>query len=199
MTNYNFKPKLGRSDFGWYGKNKLPHLDGEQFTQFVTFRLFDSMPQAVLDRWRQEDTSDSVLRRRIEGYLDSGYGKCWLKDPAIAQIVKDALLFNDAKRYDLMSWVIMPNHAHVLFRTLPDIHLPDALHSIKSFTAQEANKVLGRTGRFWQSESFDRYIRNARHCTAVMHYIENNPVKAGLCGHPEEWRWGSAFRPEANK
>ncbi|MBA3352213.1 MAG: hypothetical protein H0U23_07290 [Blastocatellia bacterium] len=50
-------------------------------------------------------------------------------------------------------------------------------HSIKSYTAHEANKVLGRTGRFWQVEPFDRYIRNNRQYATVTRYIENNPVK----------------------
>jgi REP element-mobilizing transposase RayT len=54
------------------------------------------------------------------------------------------------------------------------------VHSWKSFTAQECNKVLGRTGRFWQREPFDRYIRNERHFRNALTYIENNPVKAGL-------------------
>jgi putative DNA methylase len=193
MTDYNFKPKEGRSTFGWYGKNKLPHFDGEQVTQFVTFRLCDSMPQEVLERWRSEGISDAAFRRRVEGYLDAGYGACWLREPRIAQIVHDALVYNDQKRYDLIAWVIMPNHGHVLFRPLPGIHVPDAMHSIKSYTATQVNKVLGRTGRFWQSESFDRYIRNIRHRAAVIRYIENNPVKAGLCVRAEQWRWSSAY------
>jgi len=194
MTDYNFKPKEGRSDFGWYGKNKLPHFDGDEVEQFVTFRLFDSMPQEVLERWRSEPLSDAVFRRRVERYLDAGYGACWLREAAIAQIVQDALIFNDQKRYHLISWVIMPNHGHVLFRPLAGVHVPDAMHSIKSYTATQANKVLGRTGRFWQSESFDRYIRNFRHRASVIRYIENNPVKVGLCVRPEEWRWSSAYR-----
>jgi REP element-mobilizing transposase RayT len=68
------------------------------------------------------------------------------------------------------------------------------MHSLKSYTANEANKTLGREGRFWQKEYFDRYIRNARHFASVMAYIENNPVKARLCEKAEDWPFNSASR-----
>ena len=192
MTDYNFKPKLSRQDYGWHRRH-LPHFDGPRQTQFVTFRLFDSMPQELLDRWRMECEDDIEFRKRIEGFLDTGYGECWLKLEPVAQIVRDAMIFHDRAKYDLISWVIMPNHVHVLLTPEEDVHLPDALHSIKSYTALKANKFLKRDGQFWQHESFDRYIRNNKHYVAVIRYIENNPVEAGLCGQSEEWRFGSAF------
>lgn len=195
----NFKPKLSREDYGWHTRGYLPHLDGEEFAQFITFRLADSMPREVLDRWRNEATADSLFRRRVETYLDSGYGHCWLRDERIAQMVQDALLFHAGKKYDLLSWVIMPNHGHVALRTYKNVHLPDVLHSIKSFTAQQANRILGCKGQFWQHESFDRYIRNHRHYVAVVRYIEQNPVKAGLCRRAEEWRFGSAYFRKVEK
>jgi REP element-mobilizing transposase RayT len=188
-----FKPKTSKEDFGWHERGYIPHLDGEEFMQFVTFRLADSMPQEVLERWRNETHSDAAFRKRVEEYLGSGYGECWLKRREVAAIVREALKFHEGKKYELRSWVIMPNHGHVLFAPFPKIHLPDVMHSIKSYTAHEANKIIGRTGQFWQEESFDRYIRNAKHYGAVVRYIENNPVKAGLCGSPEEWEFSSAW------
>ena len=61
------------------------------------------------------------------------------------------------------------------------------MHSIKSFTSSEANQMLNRSGRFWQKEYFDRYIRNARQFAKTISYIENNPVKANLCAKAEDW------------
>lgn len=101
--------------------------------------------------------------------------------------------FHDGQKYDLVSWVIMPNHVHILLIPLKGVHLPEILHSIKSFTAQAANKILDRMGAFWQRESFDRYIRNQTHFDAVIRYIEENPVKAGLCKCSSEWRYSSAY------
>ncbi len=192
MTNYNFKPKITDEDYGWYDR-RLPHFDGDQQTQFITFRLSDSMPQELLQKWRSEIPNEIHFRKKIEGYLDSGYGNCWLRDERVAAIIRDTLKYHDEKKYNLVSWVVMPNHAHILVRPLAGEHLPSIMHSVKSYTAQQANKILYRKGQFWQHESFDRYIRNLRHLAAVIRYIENNPVKAGICERPEDWRFSSAY------
>ena len=194
MTDYNFKPKTSPDEFGWYGLRFLPHFDGEGVTQFVTFRLYDSLPQELLNKWRSAEDDDLLFRKRVEGYLDSGNGQCFLREPEVASILKEALLFNHEKTYDLHAWVIMPNHAHILTTPYKGVHLPTILHSIKSFSAQKANKLLGRKGTFWQRGSFDRYIRDQRHFAAVVRYIENNPVKAGLCERPEDWQFSSAYK-----
>src|SRR5690606_19456972 len=102
---------------------------------------------------------DSLLRKKIERYLDAGYGECWLRSHEVASVVREALLFHHGAKYELVAWVIMPNHVHLLLRPREGVHLPDILHSIKSYTAQKANRILGRSGAFWQRESFDRYIR----------------------------------------
>lgn len=86
----------------------------------------------------------------------------------------------------------MPNHVHLLCTPLSGHLLAEIMHSIKSFTSSEANKMLGRKGRFWQKEYFDRYIRNARQFVRTVTYIENNPVKANLCDRAEDWAFGSA-------
>lgn len=192
MTDYNFKPKPDRRGYGWYGKGHLPHLDAEGFTQFVTFRLADSLPRTLIDKLRSEAADDVGFRKAVESKLDAGMGECWLAKPEIAAIVQDALIYHNAVSYDLHAWVIMPNHGHLLATQLGGKHLPDILHSIKSFTANAANKVLGRSGAFWQHESFDRYIRSNKHYSTVVDYIELNPVKAGLCSMREEWPWSSA-------
>ncbi|MBV9242927.1 MAG: transposase [Acidobacteria bacterium] len=87
----------------------------------------------------------------------------------------------------------MPNHAHILLECIDGHSLASVMHSIKSFTSHEANKLLGRSGRFWSKEYFDRYIRSGRHFGSVVRYIEENPVKARLCTVPEEWPFGSAY------
>jgi REP element-mobilizing transposase RayT len=184
---------------GWHSRGYLPHFDGGEIPQFITFRLADSMPQALLDRWREELAEeqnihvDSALRKRIELYLDQGYGECLLRDPRIAGSVQNSFLFFDGIRYRLTAWVIMPNHAHMLLTPCADQELSDILHSLKSYTANEANKIAGRKGQFWQPESFDRYVRDADHFANVITYIENNPVKAHLCEKPEDWPFSSAW------
>lgn len=198
MTNFNFKPRKHPNEYGWYNLDGLPHFDAP-FAQFITFRLADSLPSKVVERFRVSTTDDAVFRKKVEKYLDSGHGACWLRYPEIAAMVRDALRFHDGKKYDLKAWVIMPNHAHILLVPNEGEHLDKILHSIKSYTAQKANKLLGRSGQFWQHESFDRYIRNAKHYQAVVRYIEENPVKAGFCSTPEEWIFSSAYGHPVDK
>ena len=190
--DYNFPPKGNKSALGWYDRGRLPHFEGGSIPQFLTFRLYDSVPQSVIEKWKNELT-DIQFRKSVEKYLDAGHGACFLKEPAVATIVANSLKFHDGKKYDLKAWVIMPNHIHFLVIPFIGVELSTIAHSIKSYTAHEANKVLGRTGRFWQVEPFDRYIRNARHYASVIRYIEMNPVKAGLCATPSEWRFSSAY------
>ncbi|HEU4389053.1 MAG TPA: hypothetical protein VFV34_14730, partial [Blastocatellia bacterium] len=64
---------------------------------------------------------------------------------------------------------------------------------LKGYTAREANRILKRTGLpFWQRESFDHWPRSDAEFVRIIAYIENNPVKSGLCKKPEDWRWSSA-------
>jgi putative transposase len=59
------------------------------------------------------------------------------------------------------------------------------MHSIRQHTAFEANKVLGRNGRFWQPESHDHVVRDEQELQRIRRYILENPVKAGLV---ENWQ-----------
>lgn len=181
----------------WHSRGYLPHFDQDGFTQFITFRLADSVPQEVLDKWRLEldsgDINDADLRRRIEYYLDQNYGESFLRIPQIANALQETLLKWDGEHYRLISWVIMPNHGHILFTPLEKKPVSDIMHSIKSYTAHFANKLLERKGRFWAKEYFDRYIRDQRHFANTITYIENNPVKAKLCKSPDEWPYNSAY------
>ena len=183
---------------GWHSRGYLPHFDAGEVFQSVTFRLYDSMPQNLLEKWKVELAHDDgefedKLRYRIEAYLDQGMGRCYLKEPQIGNMVQSALLHFDAERYRLSAWVVMPNHVHVLAAPMPNHSLSRIMHSIKSYTSQEANKMLGRSGRFWFEDYFDRYIRNAKHFENALSYIESNPVRAGLCTMPWEWPWSSAL------
>lgn len=181
----------------WHSRGYIPHVDPGEMTQFITFRLADSMPQTVLATWKEDlknsAITDAQLRQRIETYLDQNYGERLLSDERIAKLVQNAILHLDGKKYRLIAWVIMPNHVHVLIVTLSGYSVSEIMHSLKSFTSHEANKILGRTGSFWFKEYFDRYIRDGKHFRAVVRYIEENPVKARLCKDPEDWKYSSAF------
>jgi REP-associated tyrosine transposase len=93
----------------------------------------------------------------------------------------------------LHAYVVMPNHVHVL---LEPVDSPARiLQGIKGTTARLANAMLRREGeRFWQDESFDRWVRGPKEFARVKAYIEWNPVRVALAARPECWPWSSAAR-----
>ncbi len=200
-----FQPMNPQEDVTIRKGPSLPHWTQEGATYAVNFRLADSLPKEVAEAWRDEResisknakqmnreiTPDEAKRLRhlysekVEKFLDSSSGKCWLKNPDIAKIVKNALGHFDGDRYRLLAWSIMPNHVHVVFKPLGEYELDDILHSWKSFTANAANKVLERTGDFWQCESYDHLIRDENDLNNQIVYAFENPEKAGL----KNWEW----------
>lgn len=86
----------------------------------------------------------------------------------------------------------MPDHTHLLLCPKEQERgvwwsLSSILHSLKSFTSNETNKLLKWKGSVWQDESFDRIVRDEDEFLEKWNYIRNNPVKRGLCTGPETW------------
>ncbi|MCE9519399.1 MAG: transposase [Verrucomicrobia bacterium] len=179
---------------GWTRRGYLPHCDHPSLVQAVTFRLADSMPQERRDEWEHiiliEDDVERI--KQLESWLDKGAGSCMLRNPEVARIVQDALLHFDRKRYHLIAWCVMPNHVHALFEVLSGHVLGRIIHSWKTFTAREINKLCGRAGSLWQADYFDRFMRNEEHLGNEATYIEGNPVSAGLVSSAAEWEFSSA-------
>ncbi len=189
---------------GWHHRGYLPHFDGGEICQFITLHLGDALPREIVERWKKElenQTNEQAKReifKRSANYPDKSYGECYLKTEPVAEQVRESLLYFNAVRYKLISWVIMPNHTHFLIKPLNDFALSDIMKSFKSFTAHQANKILSRNGRFWQEDYFDRYIRDREHFEKTIDYIESNPVKAGLCEKRSDWKYSSAYQRSAD-
>ena len=216
-------PESLTSAFGnaneWSRRN-LPHRDRKGLIQSVTFRLADSMPKAVLTKMESElelvseDKRDVERRKKIQFYLDQGAGCCALKHPKVAECILVALQHHDGERYRLLAWSIMPNHVHVMIQAFDE--LPKIVQSWKSYTGKWAlrqNRTLelgipmGQEG-FWQSEYWDRFIRDEAHFNQAIDYILQNPEKAGLdanatahlyTGHTAKGRAKQALRPSQIK
>src|SRR5438552_6092084 len=121
---------------GWHSRGFLRHFDaGEEYSQFITFRLADSLPDHVVRGFEQElcnrpeTERKAQLHRLLEDYLDRGVGGCYLRQPEIAEVVEGAIVHFDGARYALHSWVVMPNHVHVLMTPAAGESLSDIMHS----------------------------------------------------------------------
>ena len=200
------RPRIGRVTIR--DRGRLPHRELDAGLYFVTFRLADSLPAPVLERFHSERQSilataaqmgrelsaderqrlAKLFSAKIECHLDAGAGSCLLARPQIALVVADAIRHFDAKRYRLLAWCVMPNHVHVVVRLFPGQELAATVHSWKSFTAKQVNQILRRSGPLWGREYYDHLVRDGDQLDRIARYVINNPVKAGLRNWP--WVWG---------
>jgi REP element-mobilizing transposase RayT len=171
-----------RVEDGFYRRH-LPHWQVDGAPHFITWRLEGALPAHM--------TAEFI---RIDQQLDAAEtGPLWLRQPQIAQLIVNALHYGERqlKLYELLAWVVMANHVHVVL--YPRAKLAQITKAVKGYTALEANRMLERTGQFWQHESFDRWIRDRYELERIIRYVERNPVKAGLVKCEDDFRWSSAF------
>jgi REP element-mobilizing transposase RayT len=181
-----------------FQRRNLPHLYYNEGQYFITYRLANSIPEGLLRELYKQvyalapgDDRDRLLFKGYDSLLDkSAYCNNYLLRPEIAEIVRCTLIYPDGKDYRLICYCIMPNHVHLIFELLQQNKgVSKIMQSIKRVSAKEANKILGREGIFWQSESFDRLIREEKELYDKVKYVLLNPVDAGLCENWQEWKY----------
>ena len=178
-------------------RNRLPHWQQDSSTYFVTFRLNDSIPKAIMDKWtadRNRWISDhpqpwdeetemeyhSLFSGEMDRMLDAGHGECVLRKQEHAEIVREEFSKYEGLRYILHAYVVMPNHAHLLFSLVEGIALDKVVGSWKRISARHINESIGKKGALWQKDYFDRIIRSWEHILRVARYVRRNPAKAKL-------------------
>jgi len=199
-------------------RRRLPHWEISGSWYFLTFRLAGTVPIRLLQQWQaeaeaarrtlearrevltaqQREDLELMVARQIEHYLDHNFHVRYLGEPPVAEAFLTVLQEKAASFFELGPWGVMPNHVHLLIKprqdpaTQDDFPLRIILQHIKGTSALACNQVLGRHGRFWQREYFDRRVRDEIDFVRKAEYIEANPVISGLCERPEDWLWSSA-------
>jgi REP element-mobilizing transposase RayT len=177
-------------------RRRLPHFDMIGQPLFITFRLRGSLPASRPFPVSHLTSGQAFLT--MDRLLDEARsGPAFLGLSPIAELVKASIQYGaELDHYELHSWVVMPNHVHLLLT--PRVSMSKLLRSLKAVTAKRANLLLKRTGKpFWQEESYDRLVRGTDEFRRIRCYIESNPVTAGLAGTPEKYLWSSAYRGSA--
>jgi putative transposase len=203
-------------DYREYYRRNLPHIQPRGATFLINLRLASSLPIEVMKRLRAEaeqlekklltikDQKERLLLRDREqrklffkwddALHESQTGPFWLKDDRIAQIVANSILYHDGDWFDILAYCIMPNHVHLVLISYEgsdttDYSLTKIMHNIKRNSANHANKILGRTGAFWQHENYDHFARDEAELDRIIKYVLYNPVKANLVKEQTEWKW----------
>lgn len=164
----------------------MPHWQQDEVLQFVTFRLGDALPQSKLRVWETErdawlarhpepwspETREAYHRLfslRFEKWLDAGYGACLLGQPGHRDVLAEVLQRDQPARAVFISWVIMPNHVHLLFQ--PKFPMPGLIKTWKGVSARRIEH-----GSIWQRNYRDTMIRDVDHLVRVVRYIRRNPA-----------------------
>ncbi|MBX7209773.1 MAG: transposase [Verrucomicrobiaceae bacterium] len=179
-------------------QRNMPHWTQEGVAYFVTFRLADSIPAALLNDWIRErdiwlqwnrepwskEQREEYAERfgdRMEQWLDAGMGECVLRAAEVRAQLETHVLHFDGERYDIDCFVLMPNHVHLIVVPRPGERLFDILKGIKGTSARTCNKLLGKTGTtLWMEDSYNRIVRDVDELIAFRRYIERNPAQANL-------------------
>ena len=127
----------------------------------------------------------------MEKYLDTGSGKCLLRNRAAAEIVVRELINLAEWCVDVPHYSIMPNHWHAILIPGPNCHhsLTEIMKRVKGRSGKYLNQLDHAQGAVWQREWFDRWLRNDAEYDKTVHYIRENPVKAGLVSRCEDHPW----------
>ncbi|MDO4411427.1 MAG: transposase [Akkermansia sp.] len=172
-------------EFYHKGRN-LPHFHKGRKIHFITFRLADSLPQVFLSQLKikieslDKDKQDIIYRKRIEEWLNQGIGNCLLRQKKYAQFVVDVWKFYEQKDYDLLAWVVMPNHVHVLLNLYDSANIGKVIRRWKSYSAYKINNIKNSTGEIWMNDYYDRFIRDRKHLENTLSYIRKNINTAGI-------------------
>ncbi len=117
----------------------------------------------------------------------------WILPESVRQIVLDTCLAGTGRNFHLHTVVVMPDHVHIVLTPKYDadgaVSIAEIMQVIKGASAHNINKVLGRKGKVWKEESFDRALRREESIADKVDYILGNPVGAGLAKNPLEYRW----------
>jgi REP element-mobilizing transposase RayT len=151
----------------------LMHLDIAGYYQFITFRTHDSSDDFLKRLYHQEKPANKK-QLEIDNYLDNSEQGAYLNGRALL-FLNHYLKKTDSQLYELLAFAIMPNHVHLLIKPL--IKLSSMMQRIKGESAYELNKLLVKSGTFWEADYYDKAIRNQTHFDIVYNYIKNNPLK----------------------
>jgi putative transposase len=99
--------------------------------------------------------------------------------------------FAVASLLEIWSYALMPNHVHIIAVPEREESLSEALGAAHGTYAEMFNGVYGKAGHLWEGR-FSSYVMDEQHLWNAVRYVERNPVRAGLVGIAEEYRWSSA-------
>jgi putative transposase len=112
-----------------------------------------------------------------------------LSSPSYRDLFESALQdTQEQHRFEVIGYVVMPEHVHLLVTEPRKVLIAAALHALKLSVGKQT-----QPRPFWQSRYYDFNVFSRAKLVEKLNYIHWNPVKRGLVRTPEDWRWSSCF------
>lgn len=174
---------------------RLPHWEMEGHWHFITIRCRDSLPKEAkrkieeihrsIEKVNPQTEDFAYLQRRyfltVEKYLDTGSDFAPFKESQSCQSCLKAFAEIELEGWSVGEATIMPNHVHfMILRNNSPFSLKQIVERFKGRSSRWINQAMGYSGRFWQEDWFDRWMRDDTERAKTVEYIRNNPVKAKL-------------------
>ncbi len=95
---------------------------------------------------------------------------------------------------EIHAYVLMPNHFHLLLTPHLENGVGKLMQYVGRYYVQYFNNRYDRRGTLWEGRYRATLLEPKRYLLAVAHYIEANPVRAGLVSEPSDYAWSSYGR-----
>ena len=91
----------------------------------------------------------------------------------------------------LYAYCLMTNHVHLLLMPAQGQTLASLLKALAGRQTRYVNRVEGRSGTLWEGRYKSSPVDTESYLLECSRYIELNPLRAGIVGRPEQYRWSS--------
>ena len=97
---------------------------------------------------------------------------------------------------EVLAYVVMPNHWHLLIRTKQDKDLSSFMSRLTNAHTRKVHALTktNGSGHLYQGRYKSFLVEGDIYLRTLIKYIERNPVRAKLVKSCENWQWSSAYR-----
>jgi len=134
------------------------------------------------------------LPAQVYHVISRGNNRDWVfrEDEDFRKFLEIVCRYKERDGFKLYHWVLMNNHFHFLLETPEEGSLSKIMQGINLAYTIWFNRKYRRVGHLWQ-DRFKSFLvqKDSRYLLECGRYIERNPVRAGLVGHPGDYVWSS--------
>ena len=115
------------------------------------------------------------------------------RDPDVAHFFLNTLrYFKPLLGFKIYSYVVMPDHIHLLIEPKDRYGLSEVMKAIKGSFGRKYLIMRGETGKVWQRQFFEYSVEGGVELKRKIRYIFENPVRRGIVKNEVDYEFSSA-------